>query len=93
MEVNSFNPSVWEAETGGSLLQSSRPAWSIQWVQGQPGLLQKETLSCKSKTKKQKPTKQKKKKEKGKKGGYIDWSLFNSKQSLQLVYFLLFFFE
>ena len=33
-----FNPSSWEAETGGSLL-SLRPAWSIELVPGQLGLL------------------------------------------------------
>jgi hypothetical protein len=48
-----FNPSTWEAEAGGFL--SSRPAWSTEWVPGQPGLL-RETLS----KKKQKPNKKKK---------------------------------
>jgi hypothetical protein len=45
-----FNPSTREAEAGGFL--SSRPAWSTEWVPGQPGLY-RETLSRK-KTKKQK---------------------------------------
>jgi hypothetical protein len=40
--VHAFNPSIWEAEAGGSL--SSRPAWSTEWVPGQPGL-HRETLS------------------------------------------------
>jgi hypothetical protein len=47
--AHSFNPSTWEAEAGEFL--SSRPAWSTEWVPGQPGL-QRETLSWK--TKKQK---------------------------------------
>ena len=37
-----FNPSTWEAESGGFL--SLRPAWSIEWVPGQPGLY-RDTLS------------------------------------------------
>ena len=41
-----FNPSTWEAEAGESL--SSRPAWSTQWVPGEPGL-HKETQSQKAK--------------------------------------------
>jgi hypothetical protein len=44
--VNTFNPSTWEAEAGGFL--SSRPAWSTEWVPGQPGLY-RETLSQKTK--------------------------------------------
>jgi hypothetical protein len=39
-----FNPSTQEAEAGGFL--SSRPAWSTEWVPGQPGL-HRETLSQK----------------------------------------------
>jgi hypothetical protein len=31
-----FNPSTWEAEAGRFL--NSRPAWSTEWVPGQPGL-------------------------------------------------------
>lgn len=31
-----FNPSTWEAESGGS--ESSRPSWSTLWVPRQPGL-------------------------------------------------------
>jgi hypothetical protein len=53
--VHAFNPSTWEAETGGFL--SSRPVWPTKWVPGQPGL-HRETLS----RKKQK-SKNKKKKE------------------------------
>jgi hypothetical protein len=41
---HTFNPSTWEAEAGGFL--SLRPAWSTQWVLGQPGL-HRETLSLK----------------------------------------------
>jgi hypothetical protein len=39
-----INPSTWEAEAGEFL--SSRPAWSTEWVPGQPGL-SRETLSRK----------------------------------------------
>jgi hypothetical protein len=46
--AHTFNPSTWEAEAGGFL--SSRPAWSTEWVSGQPGL-HRETLSQKKKTK------------------------------------------
>jgi hypothetical protein len=41
--------STWEAEAGEFL--SSRPAWSTEWVPGQPGLY-RETLSQKNKNKK-----------------------------------------
>jgi hypothetical protein len=47
--AHTFNPSTWEAEAGGFL--SSRPAWSTEWVPGQPGLY-RETLSQKTKKKK-----------------------------------------
>ena len=40
--AHAFNPSTWEAEAGGFL--SSRPAWSTEWVPGQPALY-RETLS------------------------------------------------
>jgi hypothetical protein len=40
--AHAFNPSTWEAEAGGFL--SLRPAWSTEWVPGQPGLY-RETLS------------------------------------------------
>jgi hypothetical protein len=43
---HTFKPSTLEAEAGGSL--SPRPAWSTEWVPGQPGL-HKETLSQKTK--------------------------------------------
>jgi hypothetical protein len=46
MVAYAFNPSTWEAEAGGFL--SSRPAWSTEWVPGQPGL-HRETLSRKTK--------------------------------------------
>jgi hypothetical protein len=49
MVVHAFNPSTWEAETGEFL--SSRPAWSTEWVPGQPGL-HRETLSQEKKKKK-----------------------------------------
>jgi hypothetical protein len=44
--VHTFNPSTWETEAGGFL--SSRPAWSTEWVLGQPGL-HRETLTQKKK--------------------------------------------
>jgi hypothetical protein len=53
--VHTFNPSTWKAEAGRFL--SSRPAWSTNWVPGQPGLY-RETLS-QNKTKQNK-TKQNK---------------------------------
>ena len=40
--AHTFNPSTWEAEAGEFL--SLRPAWSTEWVPGQPGLY-RETLS------------------------------------------------
>jgi hypothetical protein len=43
--AHTFNPSTQEAEAGGFL--SSRPAWSTEWVPGQPGL-HRETLSGKN---------------------------------------------
>jgi hypothetical protein len=46
--AHAFNPSTWEAEADGFL--SSRPAWSTEWVPGQPGL-HRETLSQKKKKK------------------------------------------
>jgi hypothetical protein len=49
--LHAFNPSTWEAEAGGVL--SSRPAWSTEWVPGQPELY-RETLSRKTKKKKKK---------------------------------------
>jgi hypothetical protein len=53
MVVHAFNPSTREAkaeaEAGRSL--NSRPAWSTEWVPGQPGPHRK-TLSCKTKEKK-----------------------------------------
>jgi hypothetical protein len=44
--AHAFNPSAREAEAGG--FQSSRPAWSTEWVPGQPGLY-REALSRKTK--------------------------------------------
>jgi hypothetical protein len=46
--IQVFNPSNWEAEAGGFL--SSRPAWSTEWVPGQPGPC-RETLFKKKKKK------------------------------------------
>ena len=44
--AHTFNPSTWKAEAGEFL--SLRPAWSTEWVPGQPGLY-RETLSKKKK--------------------------------------------
>ena len=52
--THACNPSTWEAEALRFL--SSRPAWSTEWVQGQPGL-HRETLSRK-KTKQNKTKKE-----------------------------------
>jgi hypothetical protein len=41
--AHTFNPSTWEAEAGRFL--SSRPAWSTEWVPGQPGLHRKKPVS------------------------------------------------
>jgi hypothetical protein len=49
MVLHAFNPSTREAEAGRFL--SSRPAWSTEWVPGQPGL-HRENLSRKPKKKK-----------------------------------------
>ena len=57
--AHAFNPSTREAEAGSFM--SSRPAWSTNWVPGQPGL-HRETLS--QKNKKQKKKKKKKQAEK-----------------------------
>jgi hypothetical protein len=46
MVAHAFNPSTWEAEAGEFL--SSRPAWSTEWIPGQPGL-HSVTLSRKKK--------------------------------------------
>ena len=55
--THAFNPSTWEAKTGGFL--SSRPALSTEGVPGQPGLC-RETLSRKQTNKSQKKKKKKK---------------------------------
>ena len=49
MVAHAFSPSTWEAEAGRIL--SSRPAWSTEWIPGQP-LLHRETLSQNKQTKK-----------------------------------------
>ena len=50
MMAHAFNPSTQKAEAGGS--PSLRPAWSIEWVPGQPELYSK-TLTPNKQTKKQ----------------------------------------
>ena len=52
--AHAFNLSTWEAEAGGFL--SSRPAWSTEWVPGQPGIY-RETLSWKTNKQTNKQTK------------------------------------
>jgi hypothetical protein len=52
--AHAFNPSTWDTEAGGFLI--SRPAWSTEWVPGQPGL-HRETLSQKTKQNKKKTKK------------------------------------
>jgi hypothetical protein len=54
--AHAFNPSTQEAEAGEFL--SSRPAWSIEWVPGQPGLY-RETLSRKNQKRKKKKKRKK----------------------------------
>jgi hypothetical protein len=51
--AHTFNSSTWEAEAGGFL--SLRPAWSTEWVLGQPGL-HRETLSRKTNPTQPNPT-------------------------------------
>ena len=69
MVAHAFNPSTWEAEAG--VFQSLRPAWSTEWVPGQPGL-HRETLSRKTKQNKTK-NKNKQKKKKMKKTPHMKW--------------------
>jgi hypothetical protein len=52
MVAHAFNPSTQEAEAGGFL--SSRPAWSTEWVPGQPGLYRERKTKKKKKKKKKK---------------------------------------
>jgi hypothetical protein len=54
--AHAFNSSTWEAEAGEFL--SSRPAWSTEWVPGQPELY-RETLFQKRKRKEKKKRKRK----------------------------------
>ena len=58
MVTHAFDPSTWEEEVGRFL--SSRPAWSTEWVPGQPGLY-RETLSWKTKNHKKKKRKKRNK--------------------------------
>jgi hypothetical protein len=61
--AHAFNPSTWEAEAGRFL--SSRPAWSTEWVPGQPGLHRgflKTTTTTTKKNKNKKPKKKQKRK-------------------------------
>ena len=54
--AHTLNPSTWEAEAGESL--GSRPAWSTEWVPGQPGI-HREILSRKQNEQINKQTKNK----------------------------------
>jgi hypothetical protein len=54
--AHAFNPSTREAEAGGFL--SSGPAWSTEWVPGQPGL-HREILPQEKKEKRKKEKKRK----------------------------------
>jgi hypothetical protein len=66
MVAHAFNLSTWEAEAGEFL--SSRPAWSTEWVPGQPGLHRKTLFQKKKQTnKKQKQKTKTKNKNKNKK--------------------------
>jgi hypothetical protein len=58
--AHAFNPSTQEAEAGGFL--SSRPAWSTEWVPGQPRATQRNPVSKKKQKQKQKQNKIKQKK-------------------------------
>ena len=46
---------------------SSKPVWSTELIPGQPGLLQRETLSCKTKTKEREKKERKEGREEGRK--------------------------
>jgi hypothetical protein len=46
--AHAINPSTWETETGRFL--SSRPAWSTEWVPGQPGLYRETCLETNKQT-------------------------------------------
>ena len=58
--AHTFNPRTWKAEAGRFL--SLRPAWSIEWAPGQPGL-HRETPSQKNKKKKKKKEEEEKEEE------------------------------
>jgi hypothetical protein len=65
--VHAFNPNIWEAEAGRFL--SLRPAWSTEWVLGQPGLQRNpvsKTNKQTNKNKKQKTKTKERKKERKK---------------------------
>jgi hypothetical protein len=66
--VHAFNPSIWEWEVGRFL--SLRPAWSIKWVPGQPGL-HRETLYQKNKNKIKKNQQQQKNNQPNKQKNHI----------------------
>jgi hypothetical protein len=57
--AHAFNPSTWEADASGFL--KSSPAWSTEYVPGQPGL-HRETLFRKTKKEKNKKQTNKQKK-------------------------------
>jgi hypothetical protein len=63
VEHHAFNPSTWEAEAGGFL--SSRPAWSTEWVPGQPARATQRNPVSK--------TKKKRKRKKKKNSGFLQF--------------------
>jgi hypothetical protein len=60
MVAHTFNPSTREAEAGRFL--SSRPAWSTEWVPGQPGYIEKPCLKKPKRKKKKNERRRRKKK-------------------------------
>ena len=49
MVAHAFNPSTWEADSGGS--HNSKLDWSTEWVLGQARDTKRNTLSPKTKEK------------------------------------------
>ena len=51
MVTHAFNPRILEEKAGRYLFMGLWPAWSMEQVPGQPGLLHRETLFQKTKQK------------------------------------------
>ena len=79
--VHVFNRSIWEGEAGR--FHSLQPAWSTEWIPGQPGLYN-ETLSQKKK-KNQNKTKTQNKNQKTKQKA----SMFFKSQTIISLYVLI----